>query len=97
MPELSEILERLQSMGYCKHFGIVGSSAVHGASVLAIDDIRLVDSVSTDMGTDPGDEATVYLLEIGDGERGYLVLPDGLHVDPATASFVDRLMSAASR
>jgi len=54
-------------------------------------DARIVDSIAVDMGTDPGDDATVYLIESASGTKGYMILADSFHVDPEKAAFIDRL------
>lgn len=54
-------------------------------------DAHIVDTIPVDMGTDPGDDATVYLIESATGTRGYMILADSFHADPEKAAFIDRL------
>lgn len=54
-------------------------------------DARIVDIDAVDAGTDPGDEATVYLIETTSGRKGYLVTADSFHTDPRKAAFIDLL------
>lgn len=54
-------------------------------------DARIVDSSGVDAGTDPGDEATVYLIETSSGVKGYLITADSFHTDPQKAAFIDAL------
>jgi hypothetical protein len=54
-------------------------------------DARIVESNAVDVGTDPGDDATVYLIETASGLRGYLITSDAFHTDPRKAAFVDGL------
>lgn len=56
-------------------------------------DARIVDSIPVDMGTDPADDATLYLIESTTGVKGYLILADSFHADPDKAAFIDRLSS----
>ena len=54
-------------------------------------DARIVSSDAVDAGTDPGDEATVYLIETSSGRKGYLITADSFHTDPLKAAFIDAL------
>ncbi len=51
----------------------------------------IVDSKSADAGTDPGDDVTVYFIETGEGDRGYIIVPASIYAEPAKAAFIDRL------
>ncbi|MEX1063543.1 MAG: hypothetical protein WEC12_08060 [Balneolaceae bacterium] len=50
-----------------------------------------------DKGTDPGDEATVYVLELPDKSRGFLVLSFGVYQDPDKARLIDQLKKLENR
>ena len=41
--------------------------------------------------TDPGDDVTVYFIETGEGDRGYIIVPASIYAEPAKAAFIDRL------
>lgn len=62
---------------------------------ISAEDARIVDSIPLDMGTDPGDDATVYLIESAGNPKGYLILADSFHADPEKAAFIDRLLGKA--
>jgi hypothetical protein len=91
MQQLSEILSDLEARGFRALHLESGRLRDDGGEIQS-DDIQLLDTIATDCGTDPGDDATIYLLRAGTGLQGYLMLPDGAHADPAKARFVDRLM-----
>ena len=55
------------------------------------DELRLVHSNSTDHGTDPGDEATLFMIEANDGTKGVMILADAFHADPRKAEIIDVL------
>ena len=55
-------------------------------------DVRVVDSISFDGGTDPGDDVTMYLIE-APSEKGYLIVSDSFHIDPRKAAFIDALLA----
>ncbi|WP_430473686.1 phosphoribosylpyrophosphate synthetase [Thalassospira lucentensis] len=55
------------------------------------DDLTIIDSSSVDSGTDPGDDATLYMIEAKDGTRGMLIVPDSFHTDRNKADLVDHL------
>jgi len=56
-------------------------------------ELRIVESVSLDNGTDPGDDVTLYLIESSAGLKGYLMLSDSFHADPEKAAFIDALLA----
>ncbi len=55
--------------------------------------LRIVEYVSFDSGTDPGDEVTMYLIDSLSGPKGYLILSDSFHTDPRKAAFIDALLT----
>jgi hypothetical protein len=86
--DLAELQQQVIAQGYAYDFG-----GVRGLQLdLVAMDLRLVDSVSFDSGTDPGDDVTMYLIEV-DGEKGYVILSDSFHVDPRKAALVDALIA----
>lgn len=92
--DLAELLEDVRARGYDSNFS-VRKGQLHcpdTGEVRDADDARIVDSRSVDQGTDPGDDATIYLIELRDGRRGYLLVSDSFHADPANARFIDRLL-----
>ncbi|HBV00744.1 phosphoribosylpyrophosphate synthetase [Thalassospira lucentensis] len=54
-------------------------------------ELRLVHSTSTDNGTDPGDDATLYMIEANDGTKGVMIIPNSFHADPQEARLIDVL------
>ena len=75
--------------GYTQDFGIDGRSAASDI----VNELRVVEYVSFDSGTDPGDDVTMYLIESNSGRKGYLILSDSFHADPRKAAFIDALLS----
>jgi hypothetical protein len=55
----------------------------------------IVESISVDAGTDPGDDATIYLIETTSGLKGHLIISDAFHADPDKAAFIDKLSQRA--
>ena len=55
------------------------------------DELTIIDCTTVDNGTDPGDDATLYMIEANDGTRGMLIVPDSFHTDPDKADLVDHL------
>ena len=55
------------------------------------DELRLVHSSSTDHGTDPGDDATIFMIEAKDGTKGVMIVADAFHADPNKAEIIDQL------
>jgi hypothetical protein len=75
--------------GYTHDFGFDGRSTPSNIE----NELRVVDYVSFDSGTDPGDDVTLYLIESTSGLKGYLILSDSFHADPRKAAFIDALLS----
>ncbi len=55
--------------------------------------LRVLEYVTFDCGTDPGDDVTMYLIESRSGPNGYLILSDSFHADPRKAAFIDTLLT----
>ncbi len=72
--------------GYTHDFGFDVKSAPP-------DKLRVVEYVTFDNGTDPGDDVTMYLIESTSGLKGYLILSDIFHVDPRKAAFINSLLA----
>ncbi len=75
--------------GYTYDFGFDARSAPANIAT----DLRVVEYVTFDSGTDPGDDVTMYLIESTSGLNGYLILSDSFHADPRKAAFIDALLS----
>jgi len=78
--------------GYTHDFGF----NVRSAHADMIGELRIVEYVSFDSGTDPGDDVTMYLIESTSGLKGYLILSDSFHTDPSKAAFIDALLAKRS-
>ena len=91
--DLAELLSDAEARGYTSNFALVGERLRCSESDEQFEagDAWVVDSQSVDAGTDPGDDATIYLIETKSGRRGYLIVSDSFHTDPASAHFIDRL------
>lgn len=91
---LAKVLGAAEERGYTHNFAWDGGQlrcSEHG-ECLTERDARIVDSIPVDMGTDPGDDATIYLIESSKGLKGYMILADPFHADPDKAAFIDRLL-----
>ena len=91
--DLAELLGDVESRGFTHNFAYESGElrcSQHGECVPA-DEARIVDSRSVDTGTDPGDDATVYLIQTDSGLKGYLILASPFYADPEKAAFIDRL------
>lgn len=53
---------------------------------------KIVYSQAVDMGTDPGDDATIYLIETTAGQKGYVIVGNAFHTDPRKAALIDYLI-----
>jgi len=75
--------------GYTHDFGFNERSAPADRA----NDLRIVEYVTFDGGTDPGDDVTMYLIESTSGLKGYLILSDSFHADPRKAAFINSLLA----
>lgn len=91
--DLTDVLESVKERGYRHNFGYA-NEALHCNETGEDFDVAhswIVESIAVDMGTDPGDDSTVYLIETQNGRRGYVVVPASFYAEPAKAAFIDRL------
>ena len=75
--------------GYTRNLAVEARSAP--AAITG--ELRVVEYVTFDSGTDPGDDVTMYLIESRSGPQGYLILSDSFHADPRKAAFIDALLT----
>jgi len=86
--DLAELQDEVIAQGYTHDFG----SSHKLSPEIVTSDLRIVDSVSLDSGTDPGDDVTMYLIEAR-SEKGYLIVSDSFHTDPIKAAFISTLLT----
>lgn len=92
--DLAELMSRAAEHGYTSNFSCSGDTltCANTGDRFGIDEARIVKSHFVDQGTDPGDDATLYLIETTQGRRGFVVVSDSFHADPRNALFIDRLL-----
>ena len=86
--DLAELQAEVIARGYTHDFG----SSPKLVPEMITRDLRVVESISFDGGTDPGDDVTMYLIE-APSEKGYLILSDSFHIDPRKAAFIGTLLA----
>ena len=86
MKNLADFQVEVIARGYTHDFSFESES-------LSLRELRVVESVTLDCGTDPGDDVTMYLIESSGGQKGYLILSDSFHADPQKAAFIDALLA----
>ncbi len=86
--DLAELQDEVIARGYTHDFG----SSPKLLTETITSDLRIVDSISLDGGTDPGDDVTMYLIE-APGQKGYLIVSDSFHIDPIKAAFIGALLA----
>jgi hypothetical protein len=87
--DLADFQAEAIARGYTRDFAFEARSA---AAAYA-EELRIVEYVTFDSGTDPGDDVTMYLIKSTSGLKGYLVLSDSFHTDPRKAAFIDTLLA----
>lgn len=92
-PDLPELLRDAESRGYDRNFAIEDGTLRCSTTGerFTREQAKIVWSQTIDMGTDPGDDATLYLIETASGAKGYVVVSDAFHTDPRKAAFIDSL------
>jgi hypothetical protein len=92
--DLAEVLGDAERRGFTLNFALEddGVRCPDSGACFGPDDVKVIYSQSVDTGTDPGDDATIYLIETTDGRKGYLMIASSFHVEPRQAAFIQRLM-----
>lgn len=91
--DISKLLRDAETRGYTLNFAIEDEE-LHCRDTgerFCCGDARIVWSQSVDMGTDPGDDATLYLIETTNGCKGYMILAASFYADPRKAALIDSL------
>jgi hypothetical protein len=86
--DLAELQDEVIARGYTHDFG----SNHKLLPEIITSDLHIVDSISFDSGTDPGDDVTMYLIE-SRSKKGYLIVSDSFNTDPEKAAFVVALLT----
>lgn len=91
--DLAELLRDAEKRGFTRNFAIEDDELCCSATGERYrrEQAKVVSTQAVDMGTDPGDDATLYLIETDSGAKGYLILSDAFHADPRKAAFVEAL------
>ncbi len=89
MKDLAEFQAEAIARGYMHDFAF----DLRSAPANIADELRIVEYVTFDGGTDPGDDVTMYLIDSLSGLKGYLILSDSFHTDPRKAAFIDALLA----
>ncbi|MEM7728554.1 MAG: hypothetical protein AAF311_04690 [Pseudomonadota bacterium] len=85
--DIPALMEDAEARGYGHHFETQakGLYCRETQTAYALGQIKVVETLFKDAGTDPGDEATLYLLEAEDGTKGMLLIGN-----PASLSAPER-------
>ena len=89
MKDLTDFQTEAIKRGYTHDFGY--DAKFESADI--INELRIVEYMSFDSATDPGDDVTMYLIESSSKRNGYLILSDSFHTDPRKAAFIDALLA----
>ena len=89
MIDLADFQAEVIARGYTHDFAI----DLRSAAADITNELHIVEYVTFDNGTDPGDDVTMYLIESRSGPQGYLILSDSFHTDPRKAAFIDALLT----
>lgn len=90
---MAELLRDAEKRGFTRNFAVEGEELRCSTTGehYGREQAKIVWSQAVDMGTDPGDDATLYLIETDSGAKGYVVVSDAFHADPHKAAFIASL------
>jgi hypothetical protein len=96
--DISELLGDAERRGFTHNFAVDQERlrCSESGECFGRDDATIVWSEAVDMGTDPGDDATIYLIETTSGRKGFVLVADAFHADPQKAAFIDSLPRRAA-
>lgn len=89
LEDLADFQAEAIADGYTHNFAL----DVRSAPADVGNQLSIAQSKTFDIGTDPGDDVTMYLIESTSGPNGYLIISDSFHVDPYKAAFIDALLA----
>lgn len=95
--DISDLLGEAERRGFIHNFAIEGERlrCAESGECFGLDEATIVWSQAVDQGTDPGDDATIYLIESASGRKGYVLIADPFHADPQKAAFLQTLARRA--
>lgn len=92
--DLPELMEEAAARGFTKNFQLKAHElhCKENCKVYTLGTIKVVETILKDpQSTDPGDEATLFLLETDDGEKGILVIGNPMSLAPEERELLDQL------
>ncbi|MGB6231560.1 MAG: hypothetical protein WBF53_15705 [Litorimonas sp.] len=91
--DIPALMEEAEAKGFGHHFETQakGLYCQETQTAYELGQIRVVDTLFKDAGTDPGDEATLYLLEAEDGTRGMLLIGNPASLSPPERAVLGQL------
>lgn len=92
--DLPELMEEAAERGFTSSFQIKAKELHSRESdkLYGMGKIKVVEIIQKDQqSTDPGDEATLYLLEASDGEKGTLVIANPMSLSPTERELLEQL------
>jgi hypothetical protein len=91
--ELAEAIEDLKKKGYrnLSNDENFGPDIRDGKVPADFKNMKLIASYRFETGTSAGDESTLYVIELKDKSKGFLILSFGMYKDPKKAELVDTL------
>ena len=82
----STAIDNLREEGFDKDFRLEGKHIHCGDKHFALEDMKIVITHRYEGDSDPADEVTVYGLESIFGDKGILVIADGIYADASSTN-----------
>lgn len=90
----SEAITKLRAAGFDRDLTLKDGFVWWGSEKFGAEDIKIASVSRYEGNSDPGDEATVYGLEMKTGLKGILVTGDGIYSDSNTVALLQKLHRA---
>lgn len=93
--DIPALMEEAEAKGFTHHFE-TQSKALYCRethTAYGLGQIQVIETLHKDAGTDPGDEATLYLLEAQGGMRGMLLIGNPASLSAPERALLDQLTS----
>lgn len=92
--DLPTLMEEASERGFTSHFQIDAKNfrSKQSGRDFPLGEVHVVETIRKDQqSTDPGDEATLYLLEAQDGEKGMLIIGNPADLSPDERDLLEQL------
>lgn len=91
---IMEAMDYLHAHGYDKDFRLEGEELLSGDKKYNAEDLQIEVTYRYEGATNPGDESTVYGIATTTGEKGILIVSEGIYSNSASTGILRKLHEA---